>query len=292
MIVISVTDCPPKVRGDLSKWLCELNTGVYVGNLSSRVRDELWTRICQNLRTGRATMVFSAQGEQHMDFRVHNTTWETVDFDGLKLMRRPLPVQQEKTSNDVPQTSKAAQFQKVRRIDRSRRKAAMAEDYVVIDLETTGMRPEQDEIIEIAAIRVCAQAVTQEFSVLVRPQKGLPQTVKQLTGITEEALQKEGMPLQDALAQFVDFVGRDRMVGHNISFDLAFLRTSLRACGQKMLTNPCVDTLALARRTVFGVENYKLATLAQHFSMTCTQQHRALEDCRVTNLLYQKLKKT
>ncbi len=91
MIVVSMTDCPPRLRGDLSKWLCEINTGVYVGHLSSRVRDELWQRICENLSTGRATMVFSSDGEQHMDFRVHNTGWEPVDFDGLKLMRRPLP---------------------------------------------------------------------------------------------------------------------------------------------------------------------------------------------------------
>ena len=58
MIVITLTDCPPKLRGDLSKWLCEINTGVYVGNLSSRVRDELWERVCSHLRTGKVTGVF------------------------------------------------------------------------------------------------------------------------------------------------------------------------------------------------------------------------------------------
>ena len=58
MIVITLSDCPPKVRGDLSKWLIEINTGVYVGQVSARVREELWKRICENLHTGRATMVF------------------------------------------------------------------------------------------------------------------------------------------------------------------------------------------------------------------------------------------
>lgn len=91
MIVIMLSDCPPKVRGDLSKWLCEINTGVFVGNVSSRVREEVWQRICENIKSGQATMVFSAPGEQKMDFRVHNTTWEPVDLDGIKLMRRPLP---------------------------------------------------------------------------------------------------------------------------------------------------------------------------------------------------------
>lgn len=91
MIVIMLSDCPPKVRGDISKWLCEINTGVFVGNVSSRVREEVWQRICENIKSGQATMVFSAPGEQKMDFRVHNTTWEPVDLDGIKLMRRPLP---------------------------------------------------------------------------------------------------------------------------------------------------------------------------------------------------------
>ena len=58
MIVVTLTDCPPKLRGDLSKWLFEINNGVYVGNLSTRVREELWERICGNLSSGRATAPF------------------------------------------------------------------------------------------------------------------------------------------------------------------------------------------------------------------------------------------
>ena len=73
MIVVTLTDCPPRLRGDLSKWLLEINTGVYVGQLNKRVREELWKRICDNLPRGRATMVYSANNEQGMEFRVHNT---------------------------------------------------------------------------------------------------------------------------------------------------------------------------------------------------------------------------
>ena len=106
-----MTDCPPRLRGDLSKWLCEINTGVYVGQVNSRVRDALWKRICQNLKNGRATMVFSTDNEQRMDFCVHNATWEPVDFDGIKLMRRPL-LQNVKTDAELkPGFSKAAQMQ-------------------------------------------------------------------------------------------------------------------------------------------------------------------------------------
>ena len=59
-----MTNCPPKLRGDLSKWLCEINTGVYVGNVSSRVRDAIWDRVCENLKNGQATLVFNINNER------------------------------------------------------------------------------------------------------------------------------------------------------------------------------------------------------------------------------------
>ena len=75
-----MTNCPPRLRGDLSKWLCEINTGVYVGNVSSRVRDAVWDRVCQNLKNGQATLVYTAAGEQRMEFRTHNTSWGSCGF--------------------------------------------------------------------------------------------------------------------------------------------------------------------------------------------------------------------
>lgn len=91
MTVVVLTDCPPRLRGDLSKWLLEINAGVYVGNITSRVRSELWERICENVRHGHATMVYRAANEQKMDFLIHNALWEPVDYDGIKLIRRPSP---------------------------------------------------------------------------------------------------------------------------------------------------------------------------------------------------------
>lgn len=91
MIVISLSSCPPALRGDLTAWLQEIDTGVFVGHLNARVRDELWLRICKHIKNGRALMVYQSNNEQRMDFRVHNTKWQPMDFDGLKLMLRPDP---------------------------------------------------------------------------------------------------------------------------------------------------------------------------------------------------------
>jgi CRISPR-associated protein Cas2 len=90
MIVVSLEVCPPSLRGDITKWLLEIDTNVYAGNMSARVRDELWNKISKAARTtGRAIMAFDSKNEQGMDFYVHNCQWEPTDFDGLKLMLRP-----------------------------------------------------------------------------------------------------------------------------------------------------------------------------------------------------------
>ncbi len=291
MIVITLSDCPPKVRGDLSKWLIEINTGVYVGQISARVREALWQRICENLKTGRATMVFSAAGEQRMDFCVHNTTWEPVDFEGLKLMRRPLPFPGKSFTADVAKGfSKAAKQQKVRNAQRARRRTLQEDNYVVLDLETTGLSCTDDKIIEIAALSVAGNTVEAELELLVQCSKSLPQSICRLTGITDEQLRREGIPLSKALSQLISFIGNRKIICHNAAFDFGFLHTACRQMGLSMLRNPCVDTLTIARRKVLNVDNYQLGTLANYFSLDIAKQHRALSDCYLTYGIYKKLK--
>jgi len=91
MIVLTLSNCPVSLRGDLSKWLVEINTGVFVGRVSARVRERLWERVQDSVKQGRATLVYTMKNEQHMEFRVHNSEWEPIDFDGIKLMLRPSP---------------------------------------------------------------------------------------------------------------------------------------------------------------------------------------------------------
>ena len=281
-----MTDCPPRLRGDLSKWLCEINTGVYVGQLSSRVRDALWDRVCKNLQTGRATRVYTTNGEQKMDFRVHNTSWTPVDFDGIKLMRRPLLQESAREPSLKPGFSKAAKRRMAARRASARPQAN--DRFVLIDLETTGLQPDQDEIIEFGAIRVDGDKET-EFNCLVRPAGPLPQTIAELTGLTDGVLQAQGLAMEQALEQFLTFIGGDRLVGYNLSFDLAFLRAACQRVGRSMPANRNTDLLNLARRKVIGVNNYKLTTLAAHFALPQQASHRALADCRLMKELYTKL---
>lgn len=281
-----MTNCPPRLRGDLSKWLCEINTGVYVGNVSTRVRDALWDRVCQNIKNGQATMVFTAAGEQRMDFRTHNTAWEPVDFDGIKLMRRPLPNTETKDDALKIGFSKAshqmyAQKNSVKRENKN-------SDYTVIDLETTGLNPVENEIIEYGAVRIRNGEPESSFSVIVRIEKDLPKEIEQLTGIKKEDLESGAEP-QKALKEFLEFVGDDILVGHTISFDMEFLREACKKMNESILSNRCYDVAKMARKKLHRIANYKLITLVQNYRIAEKVEHRALADCQMIYRVYCKL---
>ncbi len=283
-----MTNCPPRLRGDLSKWLCEINTGVYVGNVSGRVRDALWNRVCQNLKSGQATMVFNAAGEQKMDFRTHNTVWEAVDFDGIKLMRRPLP---EKETEDItlkPGFSKAARQQYVRTARKTKTKTAEEKDYTVIDLETTGLKADTDEIIEYGALRVRDGVPVDRFSALVHIEKEIPVNITELTGIRDTDL-SGGMEPMQALQEFLDFIGKDVLLGQYISFDMDFLRKACERWEKPFLTNKTMDLSKLARKKLRQMENYKLLTMLRYFGIADQVAHRALQDCDHVHQVYCKL---
>ena len=132
MVVITLTDVPQTLRGDLTKWLFEINVGVYVGQISARVRDELWNRIIENVKVGRVTMVYQTNNEQHFAYRVHNSAWKPIDFDGLMLMMRP--------NADTPQAtrlrpgfSNAAHRRLARRIQEAELKKCKAKEGQIED---------------------------------------------------------------------------------------------------------------------------------------------------------------
>lgn len=285
-----MTSCPPRLRGDLSKWLCEINTGVYVGNVSSRVRDAVWDRVCQYLKNGQATMVYTAAGEQKMEFRTHNTSWEVVDYDGIKLMRRPLSQAQPQVEalELKPGFSKAAKYQMAQKMAQRAARPPGKQDYTVIDLETTGLHAATDAIVEYGAVRVRDGQPREEFSALVRLETPLPAEIARLTGITQEELEG-GMDAADALEAFLRFVGKDTLVGHNLQFDLEFLRMACIRNMKPVLANRKIDLLPLARRKILGLSSYKLLALAQHFALADKVEHRAVPDCRLTQKVYAKL---
>lgn len=294
MVVIVLTDCPAKLRGDLTKWLFEINTGVYVGNLSARVREHLWKRICENIRHGQATMVYSAQGEQKMEFCVHNTSWRIVDFDGIKLMQRPLPknhaLKADMAASMQDGFSKASRNEKSRRMQIARQKSEQKQNaYMVIDIETTGLSHLSNEIIEVAALSVVDGAIDKTYQTLISCKQNIPKSIVNLTGITNDLLLREGKSLCVSLQELLTFIEDRPLVGHNIVFDLNFIQSACRKYSIPAPKNKCADTAILARRKLKGIHDYKLETVAQKMSIDTTGMHRALKDCHIIYEVYEKL---
>lgn len=91
MIVIVLTNCPEGLRGHLTLWLMEVKAGVFVGKVSARIREALWTRVTELCKDGDALMIQSAPNEQGMLLTTHKHKWQAVDREGVTLMRRPPP---------------------------------------------------------------------------------------------------------------------------------------------------------------------------------------------------------
>lgn len=286
MVILSITNCPPRLRGDLSKWLNEINTGVYIGKLSARVREELWDRICKNIRDGQATMIYSAANAQGFEILVHNTSWTPVDFDGITLMRRPLKQTDQTVANELkPGYSKASKYQMARK-----RKADAQKNYqVVLDLETTGLDAEKDHIIEIGAIKYANQEITDTFQCLIRSDRKIPEKIENLTGISNKMAQEEGVEEKEAIKKLLKFIGSYTVIGYNVKFDLEFVQIACECYHLENSIKKSKDILAIARRKIEDVENYKMDTVAQYFGIERRTKHRALEDCEIAYRIYSKL---
>ncbi len=156
----------------------------------------------------------------------------------------------------------------------------MSRVYVALDLETTGLSPERDAIIEIGAVRFKGDQVLDTWCSLVNPGRSLPYRIQHLTGITQAQL-NSAPSLSEIRAPLVRLVGDAPVVGHNIPFDLGFLRR------HGLLTaNPAVDTFELASILVPYAARYSLGTLAEHLGINFPTRHRALDDARATMNLF------
>lgn len=284
--MITMTNCPPKLRGDLSKWLCEINTGVYVGQVSARVREALWDRICANIGDGQATMVYSFANEQHFEFRTHNTAWEARDFDGIKLMMRPK--QSQDSVEELP-----AGFSNVskRRIANRRKNTCINADreWAFLDIETTGLNPKSDEIIEIAILVANEVEMKSTWSALIQTEVTVPAMITELTGITSEMLHNGNMDINSALKHLAEIIKDRTVVCYNKKFDINFIEIAYKENDLNCPIGKVVDVLSLARKRVRDIQNYKLGSLAEYFEITYENRHRALADCEILYEVFLKL---
>lgn len=162
-------------------------------------------------------------------------------------------------------------------------------DYVIFDVETTGMKAEEGHgIVELAAQRVHDRQVVDVFDTIVNPGVNIDKEAEAVHGLSNEQVLKEGRLLLEVIPSFVLFSNGATLVAHNIGFDLSFINNHLKDLKLPTLTNPILDTLELARGKV-AVASYSLSYLARHFNIPQPKAHRALADVDVTRQLLFKL---
>lgn len=162
----------------------------------------------------------------------------------------------------------------------------MLPSFIAVDTETTGLDPEQDRVIELAAVRFEHGIPVEDFSVLLSPgDRALSPVARLITGITDAEL-AAAPPAADSLRAFRDFAGDLPLVAHNAPFDAMHVERALRDAGCEPLTGPWLDTLPLARTAWPEADNHKLESLATWLALPDADAHRALPDARRAGLLF------
>jgi DNA polymerase-3 subunit alpha (Gram-positive type) len=162
-------------------------------------------------------------------------------------------------------------------------------DFVIVDIETTGLDPELNEITEIAALRVVKGEIRDAFASLIRIGRPLPGEIIRLTGITDDMLRESGRDKGEVLRGFLSFVKDTPLIAHNVEFDVPFLSYHLKQGLAATLKNPLVCTLRLSRKLIPGLPSHKLGSVAEYFKIPTPLTHRASADVEITYQLWLKL---
>lgn len=160
-------------------------------------------------------------------------------------------------------------------------------DLIVFDLETTGLSADNNEIIEIGAIKVINGSF-ETYTTLVKPTKKVSKQITKITGITNKML-LDAPSIEDIIDDFFDFLEDFPLVAHNASFDMRFLKRNLENHNLIFRENIITDTLSLARRKFPELENHKLSTLIKHLGIKVERSHRATDDALATLQIYNSL---
>ncbi|MCX7746865.1 MAG: PolC-type DNA polymerase III [Clostridia bacterium] len=154
------------------------------------------------------------------------------------------------------------------------------DEFVVLDIETTGLNAEKDKITEIGAVKIKNGKIIGKFSSFVNPEIPIPSMIVKLTGITNEMVQ-DSPTIEPVLLELLEFINGATVVAHNAPFDLGFIRHNAKKIGEHIHC-PVVDTLQLCRRLFPDLGRYRLNIVANHLGIKLENHHRAIDDSKAT----------
>lgn len=160
-------------------------------------------------------------------------------------------------------------------------------EFIVFDIETTGLSPITDRITEIGALLIANGEVKDTFSTLVNPHMPIPAKITELTGITNEMV-ADAPDESVAVKQFLDFSGRRMLIAHNANFDVSFIRAVAQRCDYQF-DNAYCDTVPVARALLHDIKNYKLDTVAHALKLGEFNHHRSVDDAEILSRIFLRL---
>lgn len=204
-----------------------------------------------------------------IDAEIHNSIKQRIIEDIAKYCSEDTKT----TSNEEP---------KYKKVDFLTKKWSNScfDECVLLDIETTGLSPHQNNIIEIAAIRYRKGIECEKFFTLIKPPVDISSRITKITGITNEMV-KNCPPIESVIHNFYGFIQNSILVAYNASFDLNFLHHNA-AKENLLITNNVIDALQVCRKLYPDFDNHKLCTVCENFKIDLTNAHRARNDARAT----------
>ncbi|RRD40187.1 PolC-type DNA polymerase III [Leptotrichia sp. OH3620_COT-345] len=160
------------------------------------------------------------------------------------------------------------------------------EMYVVFDIETTGLDPYKDKIIEIGAIKLKGKEIIDEFSAFINPEMDIPEEITALTNITN-GMVKDAEKIEKVLPEFLEFCKETTVVAHNAKFDVGFINQKAKKFGLEYSPS-VIDTLHWARILLPDQKRFGLKYIANYFNVILDNHHRAVDDAKATAEIFQK----
>lgn len=281
MIVITLTKVPHSLRGDLTKWYQEIQTGVYVGNVSAKIRDELWDRIMRDIGNGEATMAYNTNNELGYTFKTTRSDHEVVNYDGIPLMKHlvtpMVPIKHGFSDAAKFHKAKVMSHKSNKNNGSSKALDKPSDTFVSLDIETTGLDVSADQIIAIGAVKT-----GQDLYCLINSDVDISKKISELTELTSKKLLDDGIELSVALGRLKEFIGDLPIVGYNVHFDESFLDKAFRDVGEAGLSSNVVDLMPIVKKTNVFLDNYRLTTVLKDYGILNESPHHADSDAKAT----------
>ena len=156
--------------------------------------------------------------------------------------------------------------------------------YIVLDIETTGLSPTNDKIIEIAAIKVENDSIIERFDTMIDPEIPIPYRITNITGIDDSMVANAPL-ISSAIPELYDFIQDLPLVAHNAPFDIRFISHNLQTCGYCM-NNKIIDTLKISRDIYPHFSTHNLGSIAKMLNVNVKTAHRAMADVETLHQIF------